>query len=233
MAQLFEKNYIIWNGFNTKNNRILIEQLPIPPKAEERKELITIEGRNGFLTLNRGCYNSITYEVQLNLSYTADVNEVKRFFKGSGNLILSCVPNVTYNATIVNQIEFERIVGEKRTCIVTFELQPLPYVNDVPTVEIIASPTTLYNTYNTSSYPRMRVFGSGSGRVYINDIAIQLTEINSYVDLDSELEMCYKGSTNYNNKMIGEFPILQEGSNIISFDGGITKININPCWRTL
>ena len=79
----------------------------------------------------------------------------------------------------------------------------------------------------------MRVFGSGSGRVYINNIAIQLTEINSYVDLDSELEMCYKGSTNYNNKMIGEFPILQEGSNIISFDGGITKININPCWRTL
>lgn len=232
MAQIFEKNYIIWNGFNTKENNILIEQLPMPPKAEERKEFFTIEGRNGYLTLNRGCYNSITYEVQLNLYNTTDVNEIKRFFKGSGSLLLSCVPDVTYDATITGMIEFERVVGEKRTCVVTFELQPLARVNNVSTIEILGQ-TTLYNRYNSYSYPRMRVYGSGSGKIYVNDIMIQLTEINSYVDLDSELEMCYKGSTNCNNKMIGEFPLLLEGENTIKFEGGITKININPSWRTL
>ena len=48
MPQILEKNYIIWNNFNTKDNKILIEQLEVPPKAEERKELIQIEGRNGY-----------------------------------------------------------------------------------------------------------------------------------------------------------------------------------------
>ena len=56
MAQILEKNYIIWNNFNTKDNKILIEQLEVPPKAEERKELIQIDGRSGYLTRDYDCY---------------------------------------------------------------------------------------------------------------------------------------------------------------------------------
>ena len=232
MDCLIETNYIVWNDFNTKENGILIEQLNIPPKAEERKDLITIEGRDGYLTINRGAYNHISYEVQLNARNRESITEIKRHFKGSGKLLLSCCPDVTYSATIVSSYEFERVMGERRICVITFELQPLAYVNDVSTIEITTD-TTLVNYYNANAYPRMRVYGSGSGNVYINGKTIQLTSISSYVDLDSELEICYKGSSSKNHNMVGDFPVLVEGNNTITFDGSISKIHINPCWRTL
>ena len=31
-----EKNWISFNGFNTKDNNIIIEELNVPPKAEEK-----------------------------------------------------------------------------------------------------------------------------------------------------------------------------------------------------
>lgn len=232
MDCLIETNYIIWNDFNTKENGILIEQLNIPPKPEERKDLITIEGRDGYLTINRGAYNSITYEVQLNLRHRYDTSDIKRHFKGSGKLLLSCCPEATYNATIVNSYEFERVMGERRICVITFELQPLAYINDVSTIEVTTD-TTLVNYYNVNAYPRMRVYGNGNGNVYINGKTIQLTSINGYVDLDSELEICYKGSSSKNHNMVGDFPVLVEGNNTITFDGNISKIHINPCWRIL
>ena len=226
------KNYIIWNDWNTLDNNILIEQLEVPQKPEEKKELITIDGRHGYLTRDYNCYNSISYEVQLNLYTREQVDIVKKIFRGSGNLRLSCCPNVTYKATIVNSVAFERVLYEKRTCVLTFELQPLAYVNNVQDIEIVDS-MVIRNNYNAESYPYMRVYGTGSGNIYINQHTITITSIDDYVEMDSELEECYKGTTNCNSNMIGDFVVLEEGETEIRFDGYITSITINPRWRTL
>ena len=226
------KNYIIWNDFNTLENNILIEELPIPPKAEEQKELVNISGRNGYLTFDYDAYNQTSYEIQLNLREREQVDLVKKIFRGSGKLTLSCSPNIYYKATIINPIEFERVMYERRTCNVIFELQPLAYVSNVRDIEIVL-PTIITNQHNSKSYPYIKVYGNDYGNLYINNETISFTKINEYVELDCELEECYKGITNCNKDMIGDFAVLLEGDNTISFDGNITKVVINPRWRTL
>ena len=232
MAQILEKNYIIWNNFNTKDNKILIEQLEIPPKAEERKELIQIEGRNGYLTRDYDCYSPIQYEVQLSLYEYNQVAIIKKIFKGSGELTLSCCPDVYYKATIYSPIEFERTVRQRRNCTVTFELQPLAYVKENE-IKTIVDNGTIENIYNSKSFPYIKIYGSGTGNLYVNNETISILDINEYVELDCELEECYKDSENCNSKMIGDFPILLEGVNTISHDGNIKYVEINPRWRTL
>ena len=232
MPQILEKNYIIWNNFNTKDNKILIEQLEVPPKAEERKELIQIEGRNGYLTRNYDCYNPIQYEVQLSLYEYDQVAIIKKIFKGSGELTLSCCPDVYYKATICNPIEFERTVRQRRNCTVTFELQPLAYVKENE-IKTIVDSGTIENIYNSKSFPYIKIYGSGTGNLYVNNETISILNINGYVELDCELEECYKDNENCNSKMIGDFPILLEGVNTISHDGNIEYVEIDPRWRTL
>ena len=229
-----EKNYIIWNGFNTSENNILIEQLEVPSKPEERKELITIDGRNGYLTRDYDCFSPISYEVQLNLYNREQVDVVKKIFRGSGDLVLSRCPDVTYKATIVNSIDFERIMYERRTCVVTFELQPLAYINRKITFTIMETgKQEIINQYNAKAYPYMKIYGSGSGNLYFNNEIITFTNIDEYVELDSELEECYKDTSNCNKYMIGNFPVFNEGTNEVDYDGGITYIEITPRWRTL
>ena len=227
-----DKNYIIWNNFNTLENNFLIEELPMPSKAEENKEFIEVSGRNGFLTIDYGTLKPISYEVQLNVKKKSDVDLIKKYFKGSGTLILSNCSDVTYKGVINGVIDFERVTRECRTCVISFELQPLSYVNDISDITLVES-GTINNEYNYKSYPYIKVFGTGNGNLYINDETISFTTINEYIELDCELEECYKGATNCNKYMIGDFCTLQEGNNTISWDGNITKVIINPRWRKL
>ena len=65
-----------------------------------------------------------------------------------------------------------------------------------------------------------------------------MTDIdNTFVVIDSELEEAYfiEGGVllNANNNMAGVFPILDVGNNIVTFNGGVTKLEIIPNWRWL
>ena len=123
---------------------------------------------------------------------------------------------------------------ERRTCVVTFELQPLAYINEKVTIEITETGKKgIINQYNAKAYPYMKIHGSGSGNLYFNNEIITFTNIDEYVELDSELEECYKDTSNCNKYMIGNFPVFNEGINEVDYDGGITYIEITPRWRTL
>lgn len=47
------------------------------------------------------------------------------------------------------------------------------------------------------------------------------------------MKNAYNGSTLLNNKMSGEFPVLELGENNISWVGNVSKLEIQPNWRWL
>lgn len=226
------KNWISFNDFNTLENDMLIEELPMVSRAQENKELIKIDGRNGFLTLDDGTFDSIPYDVQLNIKSNDQIELVKSIFRGSGKLIISKYPDRVYQATINNKIDFDRVLSEFHTCMISFELQPFGYDLDCPEIEMTKKPHTIVNTNSIYSTPYIKVYGTG-GKLYVNNETITLSNIDEYVELDCELENCYKGTENCNNKMIGDFVVLDLGENVINWDGGITKVVINPRWRNI
>ena len=117
------RNYIIFNDFNTEKYA-LIEELPIVDSPEREQEFIEIEGRHGYLTLDKKKYKPIDYTVDLVFKGVENRNIIKKAFQGSGNLILSNEEDRYFKAVVTGPIVFERQTRDVFTCNVTFKLQP-------------------------------------------------------------------------------------------------------------
>lgn len=91
----------------------------------------------------------------------------------------------------------------------------------------------LYNPENCESKPYLKIYGSGTCYVHVNGTAFTIQDVNVYVEVDSEIMNCYKGSTPLNNKMTGDFPILLPGKNLVAAGTGVSSIDIIPRWRTI
>ena len=227
-----DRNYIIFNDFNTLPY-FLIEELPTVPSAEEKKELIRIDGRSGYLTnTNNGALESITYDVELNLKTKEDIERIKTAFRGSGKLIISNDPTKFYYATVINKIEFERQVRQRRKCIISFELQPYGYELDNKPMTFVEQ-FELYNHTNTTAQPIITINGKGNITLVVNGTIFQIKEVVSSIVLDFQLEEAYDKETRFskNTDVLGDYDHLKEGYNQIGWFGDVTSIEIIPNWR--
>ena len=91
--------------------------------------------------------------------------------------------------------------------------------------------SAIYNPTLFESLPLIRV--TGYGTLTINSDVITVSSGQTYVDIDSEIQDCYTGTTNKNSKVAfqsNKFPVLKPGANGISYTGSITKVEITPRW---
>ena len=230
------KNYLIFNGFNTLNH-FLIEELPKVSTAEEKIDFIEIDGRHGYLTQSQDSYSPIDYDVQLNIYKKEDIQKVKNIFRGSGKLILSNDATKFYYARVVNKIDFERVLSEYHTCIVSFKLQPFAYELEDKTQEI-SNGYTFTNNTNTTCQPIITIRGTGNCVLNIGNSQINITDIQNSITLDFEMQEAYKqtdtGKENMNTHISGDFDELEIGNTLIQWSGGgVTEVSINPRFRWL
>ena len=80
--------------------------------------------------------------------------------------------------------------------------------------------------------------GRGSGTLTIQSANTteqwQLSTLNGYTECDSELMIFYHDTEPKNDTVSSEgFPCLYPGKNTISFDGGITEVQVIPRWVSL
>ena len=83
----------------------------------------------------------------------------------------------------------------------------------------------------------MKIYGTSSGTVRIGNDVIQIKNIKNYVELDYDLQECYRYDDlilqNCNGDVLANFKEIPIGDTEISFTGGITRIEINPRFRWL
>ncbi len=70
----------------------------------------------------------------------------------------------------------------------------------------------------------MRITGSGEAQLLFNDVLVGSLDIYEYVVLDSRMQNAYKGNQLKNRQMVGNFPVLKPGKNVISYIGDVTEI---------
>ena len=186
-----------------------------------------------------------------------DIDKVAKFFSGSGDLTFSNEPDKVYKAAIYESIDFERLV-RFRTAKVKFHVQPFKYLFGEQPVELEitsesnneaeqpntnnATSLTVNNVGLEKSKPIITLWGSGVVEISINtvsafqlDFSINPDVPDEYLTVNSEIEECYKDTakTLKNRSMIGEFPILLPGENIITWTGILTKIIVEVRSRWL
>jgi len=208
---------------------LIVNRLPdiIKPKADV--DVYEIEGRDGFLTHNKGTYRGYIKKVECSLKNLCHIDYITSWLDGSGDLILSNEPEKIYKATVINQIDIGRISRIFYSFIVIFEVQPFKYIN-VQNV-VLTEPGTIHNPGTCPSLPLIKVTGTGNVTLTINGVDIELSDVSPEIIIDSDLLDCYRGTTNLNNQMVGKFPSLKVGENTISWTGNVTQVEIEPRWR--
>ena len=232
-------NYLIWNGKDSREvDGLIISELPMIIKPKMRTEIIEVEGRDGNFIDNLG-YSAYDKTVKIALYDNYDIDEIIKYFSGSGKVIFSNEPQKYYNAEIIEQIDFERLVKFK-IANVKCNTQPYKYlVSESETEYEITEGTnqiTVINKGLENSRPIITLTGSEIVEIKINSMsAFQVDIDDEYVTVDSMQDECYKDSVSNlkNRKMGGEFPTLNPGENVITWTGNLTKIKIHPMSRWL
>ena len=233
-------NFFVYDGKNSQDLGLLISGEKTYNSPSRDVTTVSIPGRSGDLIIDNGRYNNI--EVSYTVSFRKDVPEKTRALKawllssaGYRRLEDTYQPEYFRLAAISNATEFEISINLYGTAELIFNCNPFLFLKGgEQTVSIPASGGRIYNPEYFESQPIITVYGNGDGVLSVNNINYNLSDIDGYVTINSEVGLVYKGTENKNSTVnFIEFPTLQVGENIIDWTGGITKVEIIPRWCTL
>lgn len=213
------------------------ERIEVPTPEQDIEFIDTeIKGRHGSLTKKYG-YLDIPLPVRF---FMLDKDNFKPIFRkakmnllNAKTLVFDDDNEVFYKVKSVQIETAENIIKTFGEFVANFRLDPFQYEINNPTQTITSR--TVINNPGYESEPIMTIHCAGTGKVYVNDVPITIQNINGTITIDSEMMNAYRIEngliTNLNNHMIGDFPVLKTGSNVVDFDGDISKIEIIKNWR--
>lgn len=99
------------------------------------------------------------------------------------------------------------------------------------------SPSTyIKNPTMFNALPKITVYGSGNCTLYVGQSNVELSNIEDFVTVDSEIQDVFKGTINKNMTAVinGGFPKLGYPETFISWIGGsIDRVEVTPRWWIL
>lgn len=213
-----------WNGttFNSKN--IIIEKVPVIPRAKHEYTTYDIPGRNGFLTIDDKTYEAIPFQLECHFKEGANINEIRAFLDGYGTLQVD--NEKVYTGYISNQIDFEKIVNFRKF-LIQFMLQPVARaINETTTTLTTGLNQTLtINDMYANTEPTFEITASGNISVEWNDKSFNIYNADGTYILDCNAKVITKSGVNASGSMSGEFPTLKP-SNTYSTTGTITSFKV-------
>ena len=230
-------NYVIWNNINSQDiNGLIISELPPITKPQIRTKETVIDGVDGSIIKELG-YESYDKSIAVGLKIGADVDEIIEYFTGKGEIIFSNEPNKYYIAQITKGIDYERLL-RYRIAKVTFRVQPFKYDNEEREIQASMDnqSVTVVNKGNHTAKPLITIEGTGAVDLSVNGTTTCRYVFPSGGDtviLDSEKQDAYLGVLLKNRNMIGDFPILEKGANVISWSGAVESVRIKRYSRWL
>lgn len=235
---------IIFNGVPSTSCGIQVETPPGYHFPKKEYESVHVPGRNGDLIFETGDYENSRREYEISI-----VDMKKDFYQFTERLVSwlhpkngYCRLEDTYDpevyrlARCVDEHDIENIYSHAAKATITFDCKPQRFLKSGDMKSTFTSSNkTMHNPTNQESYPKITVYGSGSGQVMIGSYAIQLSSIDEYVTIDSEIQDVYKDSMNKNSTatLPSGFPKMHPGNNGITFSGGVTSVEVVPRWWAL
>ena len=227
------RDYIILNGINSQTIQgLIIQSLPPISKPKQRVQIEEIDGKSGDIITPLG-FSAYDKEISIGLSYNYDIDDVIEYFNSSGTVVFSNEEDKYYNYTIIEQIDFEKLLRFK-TATVKLHVQPFKYsLTDNEKNFTITSSTQniqIRNNGNIYSKPVLTIEGTGTIGIYLNGtqmFSIALSNLGSIV-IDTNNMEAYLGSTLLNRIVVGDYDNfkLNVGKNTITWSGSVTSIKI-------
>ena len=229
---------IKWKGVDsTTIPGLIISELPPITKPKMRTAITKIDGRDGDIIEELG-YESYNKNLKIGLSKGYDIDQIIKYFTGSGELVMSNESDKIYTCRIIDKVDYEKLLRFKKATI-KFYTQPYKYLNNEEEIDInIENETSVVvnNQGLEKSKPIIKLNGSGEVEISINNMVVfeyTFPENETEVTIDSLEEEAYYNGVYKNRNMAGEFPVFNLGQNEISWSGSLTRIRIQPKSRWL
>ena len=224
-------NSIILNGVSSETiSGLLIQKLPPITKPPKRVEIATVDGRAGDIITDLG-YAAYDRTATIGLHGTFDIDAVIAFFNSSGVAVFSNEPDKVYTYSVVNQIDFAKLI-RFRTADVVFHVQPykasategdivVPSLSPAPTSRTV----TVTNSGNTDAAPQITLNYKKPLTLSVNGqplLTVALSNANYTVTIDANAMEAYNAAGLKNRLVTGDFSkfLLPPGENTITFDAG-------------
>lgn len=234
---------IIFNGISSEEFAIQVEHPPGYETPEKDYEITHIPGRNGDIYVDKGSYQNVSRSYDLaigneNKDFTIMANFISEWLNSSSGyakLEDSYEPEYYRLATYKSGGTIDNILQHAGRITVSFDCKPQRFLKSGDNPVIISRTSKLRNPTRFNSLPIIRVNGSGKGILRIGNYTVTISNITSYLTINSELQDVYKDTQNCNSlvTLSNGFPKLDKGENEISFSGGITSVEVMPKWWTL
>lgn len=241
--------YFTYNGRSSAEFGLHIEKKDVFSAPEYDMEFISIPGRSGdIINPNRRFSNiKVTYTVFLARKNAAALASVLRDIKGW----LYSEPDRYHEITdsydleyfrygvISGNLDIEEQLNKVGSFTVTFNCKPYKYsFAGQQTVSVDSTSISVTNPTAFESRPYIKLYGGEAVTLNISSggstTSWTISDINEYIEIDSELMSCYKGIVLKNDTVMGDgFPMLKPGTNTISCVGAVTRIEVIPRWCCL
>jgi phage-related protein len=228
-------DWFSWNGVKSTEYGIHITEQPSVIRPAERAVFTNVPGRSGSLTTLEAddVYDDFILPVECAVSDLSRVAEIGSWLKGAGTLELAERPGGYYEARVVNQIEFAKVLRGRsnRTLTVTFRCHPFWCESGVEDIVLTVSGSTVTNPGNVASEPVITVYGSGDITLMVGMTIVELEGVSGSITLDTPLMEAYSGTESMNDRITGEFPTLAPGDTPMSWSGEVSTVAITPNWK--
>ena len=225
-----------WNGIRCTQYGIHVLEQPPVTIPSERVTFTDVPGRSGSLTQLEGddVYDDMVLTATCLIADPSRIPEIAAWLRGSGTVTFANRQGGFYHASVVNQIPFEKILrgNPHRSFAINFRCKPFWYLSDVKPITLTTSGSLITNPGCVVSEPVITVYGSGEITLMVGMTITEL-EITDKITLDTPLMEAYSGSTSMNSCMSGDFPSLLPGKNAVSWSGNVSRVEIQPNWRSL
>ena len=230
-------------GKNSAEMGVIVEKMPNIIRAQRRDTATPVPGRHGSLHTTDNCYDEIALSIDCFLRDPGDLNKVCSWLVGSGDLILSNMPEYAYRARVINQIPFIKVMEalEQRRFAVIFQCDPFRYEADPgASFKTMSWGGIIINPGTVPSDPVITVYGAadiillvGGGMWFLNGLQDKIT-------INSETKLAYRevGSvhtlmTNAVSSETNDWPSIPPGPVPVNWAGAASKVEIKPNWRWL
>ena len=227
---------VLLDGIKDETVFLSVANRPAIPTAKRKLKKIPVPGRDGDLTKFEG-YEDVQLPIDFNIledrNIKGDIRKIKAWLMNKDVLSFSDDPDYFRKIKNVDIGNVDNEVEFYGSFTADFLLGPFEYQKTISKA-YTNSPVTLTNPGTYFSQPLIKIKGTGTVVLTVNNVGITLKNLTDEIILDSELGEAYKGlTTNMNENMSGPFPLFVPGINKISWTGAVTKIEIDERWRYL
>lgn len=237
------KSFFRFAGGLSLDYGIVIEEYPEYHTAQRVIETQTVPGRNGNLIFDTGAYGNVEQEYTVYLK--AKPNTLHQAARRAaiwlqsprGYQVLedSYDPEVFRKAVFSGPLELSNWFERYGRATLTFDCLPQRWHKSGQIAQAITSGDVLYNPGEVA-LPEIEITGSGAGEIIVGSSTVSISSIPAAgLTIDCDTQDAYSGTENANGLLTisGGFPALQPGANQVSFNGGITAVNLTPRWWSL